>query len=469
MLAGFRCIKTQQTVLARVANPLAKGLQPNRGQPSYIFRQFSYKERVDDDFYQAFAKVKQEMESPEAKPKKRGRPPKHTKMSADELVDNLKAFHEVKTEDFEVLVEDPEEPASDSNPKRSKRKQKEVPFEQEIRSEAIKVASEANRLIHTQYGVMRVPESLKFHKLSNIYYLLNTSNLNFIMKILKNDPGALLLFPSDMYEKNARQIFTSVKQLIYGIYYGTEKRPRNPFKNSKSPKEVFNLSRKISLEIELFLRRLGVHCTADGDVLLKGENHKILNIEKLMTKLSTVQSKPQLEDPPKDSTAVSTEFEEANIEKFYKRDYFVPMIDVLAEISGQFLQQEGITLGVLGGKKIYVKDTVWPPTYERIYALFKSYLTERAHFIKECETVLDVGTGSGILPIILSQFTKSSTKIHAIDINEEALKSVDINKHIFNIGERVNTAKIDICELSNQTDKDSNKMLKSARYVKFHQ
>jgi hypothetical protein len=79
---------------------------------------------------------------------------------------------------------------SEESSKRAK-----VPKEQEIIFETVKVLSEEKRLIETQYGVLRVPDYIRFSTLSNIYYLVNSTNVKYVKTVLKNDIGALLLFP----------------------------------------------------------------------------------------------------------------------------------------------------------------------------------------------------------------------------------------------------------------------------------
>ena len=118
-----------------------------------------------------------------------------------------------------------------NNEEDKKEKEKLIPRGQEINFEAIRVVSEKNKLIETQYGVLRLPDFMKMSSLTNIYYLVNSSNVNYINRVLKNDKGGLLLFPSNIFEKNARTIFTAVKAQVFETYYGTKTRPKDPFRN----------------------------------------------------------------------------------------------------------------------------------------------------------------------------------------------------------------------------------------------
>ena len=71
--------------------------------------------------------------------------------------------------------------------------EKEIGRDQFINFEPVKVVSESSRLVQTQYGVLRVPQMFKMN--SHVYYLVNSTNINFVKGVLMNDPGALLLFP----------------------------------------------------------------------------------------------------------------------------------------------------------------------------------------------------------------------------------------------------------------------------------
>lgn len=152
-----------------------------------------------------------------------------------------------------------------------------------------------------------------------------------------------------MYEKNARSIYESVKKDIHKKYYGTDKKPINPFKNCKSPFEIYHLSRRITMDINSKLNRIGVICTLEGSVLLKGEQHKILDMQSLISKLKY----KRIDD--NDSKDV-VDIKESN--KYFKRDIFLPMIELLSTISLQNMTIEGISMDVLNGKKLYGKRGV---------------------------------------------------------------------------------------------------------------
>lgn len=150
-----------------------------------------------------------------------------------------------------------------------------------------------------------------------------------------------------MYEKNARFIFEAAKSAVIERYYGTKKKPKNPFQNCKTPVEVFHLSRRISAEIGTTLRRIGVVCNEEGQIQLKAESgHKVFNIEKYILT-------PELKKSPEPSDKSNKQ-----IEKYFKRDYFLPFYDFLTAMSNQNMQHQGIQLEALNGQRIFCRAGV---------------------------------------------------------------------------------------------------------------
>mgnify|MGYP000101841677 CR=1 FL=1 len=259
-----------------------------------------------------------------------------------------------------------------------------------------------------------------------------------------------------------------MKKVVHERYYGNEKKPKNPFSNCKTPAEVFNLSRRIANETNLTLKRFGVVCSNDGDVLLKGEKHKIFNVEELIERDKITKDKNLIrygrtEDKSESKDVAVNKGDASGLEKHYKRDYFLPLIDMLSAVSNQFLQHEGIPLEVLGGMKIYCRKGVWPPTQDKLYSFFKAYLQERAHFIKEQKGVLDIGTGTGILSFILQKFLDKDEVIHAVDLNDEAIKTASMNRSILNCEQNIKTHNFDIRMMSKFSDSQLDLFLKKEK------
>lgn len=64
--------------------------------------------------------------------------------------------------------------------------------------------------------------------------------------------------------------------------------------------------------------------------------------------------------------------------------------------------------------------------------------------------------------MILSKYTKKQESLHAIDINPEAIKTVDMNKNILGLQDRVKAHLGDIKELAEMPDD------KLSAYLSFH-
>lgn len=54
----------------------------------------------------------------------------------------------------------------------------------------------------------------------------------------------------------------------------------------------------------------------------------------------------------------------------------------------------------------------------------------------------------------MSKYVKKNEVIHAIDINEEAVKSVDINKNILGLQDKIRSFKADINRLASMKDEE---------------
>lgn len=120
--------------------------------------------------------------------------PKEKSSTTEKLVqrrENLNTMEKVNFKEVQQTqtVEDPREESEKKNSKDKINKYQMINFE------PIKIVSERDSLIETQYGVLRIPDKFKLSTLTNIYYLVNSSNINFVMSVLRKDKISLLLFP----------------------------------------------------------------------------------------------------------------------------------------------------------------------------------------------------------------------------------------------------------------------------------
>jgi tRNA A58 N-methylase Trm61 len=88
-----------------------------------------------------------------------------------------------------------------------------------------------------------------------------------------------------------------------------------------------------------------------------------------------------------------------------------------------------------------------------VYNLFDSYLADKAHVIKQLSGVVDVGAGSGILSAILAKYVNKKEKIYAVDINRDAVETINMNKNILGLQDKIFSQTADIVSLSNDFEK----------------
>lgn len=141
-------------------------------------RFFSQPSSVSEDFIKrVIATDKATRQEPRAKPE----PPK----KREDRENRVATTASTETENHFTVEE---EKTTDN--RRSK-----ITASQKINFHPIKVLSEADHLIETQYGALRIPDKFKMSSLTNMYYLVNSSNVNFVLSALKKDKVSLLLFP----------------------------------------------------------------------------------------------------------------------------------------------------------------------------------------------------------------------------------------------------------------------------------
>lgn len=86
-------------------------------------------------------------------------------------------------------------------------------------------------------------------------------------------------------------------------------------------------------------------CTESGEIRMKDSSSKVFNIEKYLKKQDTGETK-------------SAESNDKDIEKYYKREYFLPIYDMLTAVSSQNLQHEGVQIEALNGQRLYCRKGV---------------------------------------------------------------------------------------------------------------
>lgn len=102
------------------------------------------------------------------------------------------------------------------------------------------------------------------------------------------------------------------------------------------------------------------------------------------------------------------------------------------------------------GEKFEVNQDVLIPRQET--EILIETITEKLKDKKELK-ILDIGTGTGIIPVLLAKNLDVS-KIKAIDISEKALKTAEKNIENHNLSEKVFLEKLDVFDINNNGFKE---------------
>ncbi|KAL4472607.1 hypothetical protein ABPG74_018556 [Tetrahymena malaccensis] len=280
-------------------------------------------------------------------------------------------------------------------------------------------------IFQTKYGrvkYVQTPLSLKLQsQITKAYYLHNTMSSNFIRKIMKEDQTkSLLIFSQNTNYNNVNQTFSAVKKMVEEFYYGTENRPKNPFRKCTSPEEIYNLSRRIAIEQKNFLSRICILVSHNGQLRIKGQNVPSSQL------LSQHLGKQQ----------------EGAIEK---HDFLIPFQHWQGIHSAEQYESNGIPIPQLNGKKVYPVYGVWPPTQQHYLKLLYQYLQDSKNYLRGVEKVCDLGCGSGILSFIIAE-AAPDVKITCLDKYEAAVRCTGMNAAILSLSARIRNEIFDITE-----------------------
>ena len=248
-----------------------------------------------------------------------------------------------------------------------------------INEEAVFLDKNKN-ILKTRFGNFKIPSHLKNKykdKISNIYYLGNSTNINYIKRIFKNDKKALMFFSPDLNFTVMRRIFESSSKRIKSIYFDEKKLQKN-FKDfnldnlsNNDKKKIYNDSVRKILDLRFFLDRMvicvntdfSLKCDSGAPDIKESLGNYIFNVEKknvflnknLEKKNEILISKDnyRIEDENND---INGEFEKQNIfqsseDDFYKYDLIMPLSKVLKLHSLQNMMEKGIMYDFLHNLK----------------------------------------------------------------------------------------------------------------------
>jgi tRNA/tmRNA/rRNA uracil-C5-methylase (TrmA/RlmC/RlmD family) len=271
----------------------------------------------------------------------------------------------------------------------------------------------------------------------DVSYLDDNSSASYTHSLIKYKHD-FLLFKSECHFGNAISLFKSIRKKMYENYYGTEKHPENPFRNCKSPKEIFNLSRNIKFDLKMKLSRIGFILLRNGEISVQHKNASILqnniNIQAI-----------NKEFIKKHETSLIMNRSNSEENKFYKYDYFMSVEMYEGIISTNSYIQKGISIKALGDKKVYTYYGVFNPTRQDYLELFDEYIRENIRDLKQnSKNCADLGCGTGILSLILSQ--NGIPRIYALDKIENAILAAKNNSQSMGYFDNIRVINFDVTE-----------------------
>ncbi len=186
-----------------------------------------------------------------------------------------------KTKMEDIFIEEDTQISKEARPSDLKQPKASVP-EKLIHHEKIEFVDEARNVIKTQYGNLQIPPFYmnKYNrKLSNLYYLSNSTKTNFIRKIFKEDKNGLMLFVPDANYHNVRNLFDSVVKKISEFYF-KEESIKHDFRinehSTEEAKQIYNDTIRKMIDMRKFLSRVVI--VVNSDCTLRNENAPDLKI-----------------------------------------------------------------------------------------------------------------------------------------------------------------------------------------------
>ena len=195
-------------------------------------------------------------------------------------------------------------------------------------------------------------ELLKPNIIFDIESISDNTSCSYLYSKLKDDKSYFIFNPNSHFG-NSILLYKSLKKKLNEKYFGTSKKPLNPFEKCKTTKEIYHLSRNIKVSLSSKLSKVGYVLYKNGDVNI---NHKDSSILQNNLNIRTI-----ILDFIKNHEENIKIYTSAN-DKFNKYDYFIPTKLYEGIISANSYIQKGIPIKVLGERKIYPMYGVFSPT-----------------------------------------------------------------------------------------------------------
>jgi hypothetical protein len=298
-------------------------------------------------------------------------------------------------------------------------------------------------ILNTQYGKLAILRPMlaksimksDTNVIHNVINIDNSSSANYIKMVLKTKHDYLFFVPKSNFG-NAHQIYESSKEKILEQFYGTAKKPNNPFEKCKNPSEIFHLSQNIKTSINKMLSRIGFMLFKTGEVNILHKESSILrnnvNIQSVFKDLID-----KYEEEYQDQSPVA--------EKFSKHDFFVSCGLYEGIISSNSYITKGVEVPELGNRKVYPQYGVFNITRQDYISMFNRYLREHlVDFNFDSTNAIDLGCGTGILSFLLTQ--RGMKRVFAVDNMENAVLATQSNAQALGYHDKIKTVRLDIVQ-----------------------
>ena len=157
------------------------------------------------------------------------------------------------------------------------------------------------------------------------------------------------------------------------------------------------------------------------------------------------EKKPELTKAHEMMTEFASKFHMAST--FAKPDYFVPVPVIEGMASAETLTKKGIMIHCLDSRMVYPKYGVWTATTQEYLNLLSNFVQQNKSRYAKYDTMVDLGCGTGVLPIVLAENGGYQGKVFSFDNQPNAIEATKMNSQIFGLGQRVTAREADIVDL----------------------
>jgi Methyltransferase domain len=280
----------------------------------------------------------------------------------------------------------------------------------------------------------------------------NNTDIKSLMKKMDHNPKDFFLFDPKGHYFNSLSIYKALKRALTEKYYGRERKKTKKdwqnindtdespkihsykgtaFSNCQIPYELFHLNRRTKLTIKQQLARLGYLTLRDGSLEVDGETKPACkNLKTITAEMESMFGQPG---------------------KYEKPDYFVPFPVLEGIVSSEAMEKTGIQIHCLDSKVIYPLYGVWAPTTQEYLSLLANYVSQKKSHYSRFNTIVDLGCGTGVLPLVLAEKGGFGSlrhgKIISIDSYPRAIQAAKINTQIFGHASKHSAIETDIVDL----------------------